>query len=78
VEKDPSFVKGYYRLALALTEMGTYDEAISALITASKIEPDNVQLVKQLRIVRAKKAALAQKEQRPQKELDAQQRKEVN
>ncbi len=71
-------MKGYYRLALALTEMGTYDEAISALITASKIEPDNVQLVKQLRIVRAKKAALAQKEQRPQKELDAQQRKEVN
>ncbi len=70
-------MKGYYRLSLALTEMGTYDEAISALITASKIEPDNVQLVKQLRIVRAKKAALAQKEQRPQKELDAQQRKEV-
>lgn len=77
VEKDPSFVKGHYRLALALTEIGTYDEAISALITASKIEPDNAQLVKQLRIVRAKKAALAQKEQRPQKELDAQQRKEL-
>lgn len=79
IEKDPKFVKGFYRLALALTEQGSYDDASSALLTASKIEPDNAQLLKQLRIVRAKKAALAKKQSsgKDRKELDEQQRKEL-
>ena len=81
IQKDSSFIKGYYRLALALTEQGLYDDASSTLLNASKIEPDNAQLLKQLRIVRAKKAAQAKRESAakgPQKELDDQQRKEVS
>lgn len=80
VQKDSSFIKGYYRLALALTEQGLYDDASSTLLNASKIEPDNAQLLKQLRIVRAKKAAQAKRESAakgPQKELDDNQRKEL-
>lgn len=80
IQKDSSFVKGYYRLALALTEQGLYDDASSTLLTACKIEPENDQLLKQLRIVRAKKAAQAKRESAakgPQKELDEAQRKEV-
>jgi tetratricopeptide (TPR) repeat protein len=81
IQRDSSFVKGYYRLALALTEQGNFDDACSTLLNACKIEPDNAQLLKQLRVVRAKKAALAKREsdaKGPQKELDAQQRKEVS
>ena len=81
VQKDSSFVKGYYRLALALTEQGLYDDASSTLLNASKLEPDNAQLLKQLRVVRAKKAAQAKRESAakgPQKELDDNQRKEVS
>lgn len=80
VQKDSSFIKGYYRLALALTEQGLYDDASSTLLNACKIEPDNAQLLKQLRVVRAKKAAQAKKESAakgPQKELDDTQRKEL-
>lgn len=39
VAKDPSFVKGYYRLAAAYTEVGNYDDAINALQTALTKEP---------------------------------------
>ena len=81
IEKNPSFVKGHYRLALALTEQGNYDDASSTLLTASKIEPDNAQLLKQLRIVRARKAAQAKRDSAakgPQKELDENQRQEVS
>lgn len=80
IQKDSSFIKGYYRLALALTEQGLYDDASSTLLNATKIEPDNAQLLKQLRIVRAKKAAQAKRESAakgPQKELDESQRKEL-
>lgn len=39
VSKDPSFIKGYYRLASAYTEVGNYDDAINALQTALTKEP---------------------------------------
>jgi tetratricopeptide (TPR) repeat protein len=39
VSKDPSFIKGYYRLAAAYTEIGNYDDAINALQTALTKEP---------------------------------------
>lgn len=80
VQKDSSFIKGYYRLALALTEQGLYDDASSTLLNACKLEPDNAQLLKQLRVVRAKKAAQAKRESAakgPQKQLDDTQRHEV-
>lgn len=41
VTKDPSFIKGYYRLATAYTEIGNYDDAISVLQTALTKDPGN-------------------------------------
>jgi tetratricopeptide (TPR) repeat protein len=39
VAKDPSFIKGYYRLATAYTEIGNYDDALNVLQTALTKEP---------------------------------------
>lgn len=41
ITKDPSFIKGYYRLATAYTEIGNYDDAISVLQTALTKDPGN-------------------------------------
>lgn len=39
VSKGPNFIKGYYRLATALTELGMYDDAINTLNMAMSKEP---------------------------------------
>lgn len=78
VVNGPNFVKGYYRLATAQTELMQYDDAINTLNAAMAKEPENDMLTKQLKLVRSKKAAAAAKAKRPQKALDESQRKELN
>jgi len=49
---DPSFVKGYYRLAIAQIELRNYENALATIRQGLQVEPDNPQLSKQLRTVR--------------------------
>ena len=48
-------MKGFYRLAAAQIELGELDAALVTIKSGLKQEPDNSQLHKQLRIVKAKK-----------------------
>lgn len=64
-EKDPTFLKGYYRLTLAQIELKEYDEAIDTIKAGLKIQPDNPELQKQLRIAKAKKASAAVSARQP-------------
>ncbi|GFH57564.1 hypothetical protein CTEN210_14040 [Chaetoceros tenuissimus] len=41
---EPSYVKGVFRKGLSLHAMGRYEEAITSLAAASKIEPKNKQI----------------------------------
>ena len=59
VQKDNKFIKGYYRLATAQTEMKLYEDAETTLKAAIQIEPDNEQLVKQLKLVKTKRVQAA-------------------
>ena len=80
VTKDSKFIKGYYRLATAQTELHLFDDASTTLQTALKIEPENDQLLKQVRVVKSKRAAAASavSKARPAKQLDEAQRKEFD
>lgn len=78
VSKGANFIKGYYRLATAQTELHMYDDAINTLNMAMSKEPENELLTKQLKTVRTKKAAALAKAKRPQKALDESQRKEMS
>lgn len=82
VQKDNKFVKGYYRLATAQTEMKLYEDAELTLKAAIQIEPENEQLVKQLKLVKTKRvqaaAATADKvAKKAPKQLDNAQLKEL-
>ena len=37
--KDPSFIKGYYRLSVAHTELGEFDDANNVLKEAIRRDP---------------------------------------
>jgi tetratricopeptide (TPR) repeat protein len=43
ISKDHKFVKGYYRLSSAQTELGSYDDAETTLRAALALEPGFVQ-----------------------------------
>ena len=82
VQKDNKFIKGYYRLATAQTEMKLYEDAEVTLKAAIQIEPENEQLVKQLKLVKTKRvqaaAATADKlAKKATKQLDNAQLKEL-
>lgn len=72
---DPSFIKGYYRLSIVQTELGQFDDATTTIEAALEKEPDNDQLIKQLKVIKSRKAA-ALKAKQP-KQLDENQRKEI-
>lgn len=57
IRLNPTFIKGYYRLATSETEMNEFDMALSTIKRGLKIEPKNSQLVKLNRLVKAKKAS---------------------
>ena len=77
VSKDGNFIKGYFRLAIAQAELGLFDDAETTCRAALSKEPENEQGIKQLKSVRAKKAAALQKKKGPGKKLDEAQIKEV-
>lgn len=76
VAKDGNFIKGYFRLAIAQAELGYFDDAETTCRAALSKEPENEHAVKQLKSVRAKRAAAQQKKKGPAKQLDEAQIKE--
>lgn len=78
VSKDSKFIKGYYRLSSAQTELKMFDDSLATLRAALTIEPGNEVLLRQMKSVAAKKAAATgQPLAKPVKQLDENQRKEV-
>ena len=78
ISKDSKFIKGYYRLASAQTELKKYDDAISTVRAALTIEPGNEVLARQMNTIQAKKAGkTAQVAKKPAKQLDDAQIKEL-
>jgi chaperonin cofactor prefoldin len=55
IKINPTFLKGFYRLATAQIELGELDGAMATIKSGLSVDPDNSQLHKQLRIVKAKK-----------------------
>jgi chaperonin cofactor prefoldin len=59
VRLAPNFVKGYYRLAVALIELKDLDKAAATIQQGLRVDPNNPQLSKQLRAVRQLKKAVS-------------------
>jgi chaperonin cofactor prefoldin len=57
IRLDPSFVKGYYRLATAQMELKDWDAATATIKQGLNIDPNNPQLTKQLRQVNLERKA---------------------
>ena len=55
IKINPTFLKGFYRLATAQIELNELDGAMATIKSGLAVDPDNGQLHKQLRIVKAKK-----------------------
>lgn len=65
IRLDPTFVKGYYRLASAQLELEDYDPAMSTIRQGLAVDNNNAQLSKLLRIIQQQKK-LAQAKQNQQ------------
>lgn len=80
VSKDPKFVKGYYRLANAQTELQQFDDAETTLKAALTLDPGSEAVQRQIKAVRQRKAAAiaAAKAKKAPKKMDEAQMKEVN
>lgn len=72
---DPSFVKGYYRLANAQFELEKYDEAIATIRSGLQKDPTMSELTKLLRKIKQRKGGKGGGQRRP--EMDEATRKEV-
>lgn len=57
IKVNPSFIKGYYRLANAQSEQNEFDAALATIKQGLAIEPDNPQLLKQMKQIKAKRAS---------------------
>jgi len=55
IERDDKFIKGYVRLAAAQSALGYNIEAQSSLKSALNIEPDNLFLLKELKLIKMNK-----------------------
>lgn len=63
IRLDPSFVKGYYRLAVAQIAQSLYDAALATIRQGLQVDNNNPQLMKQMRLVQQqKKVALAKQQ----------------
>lgn len=58
IKINPSFIKGYYRLATAQIEIDDLDAASATIKQGLNVEPDNSNLAKLKRNIRAKKVAM--------------------
>ena len=56
IKINPTFIKGYYRLATAQSEQQEFNAALATIKQGLAIEPDNAQLQKQLRLIKAKRS----------------------
>eukprot|EP00521_Asterionellopsis_glacialis_P018439 CAMPEP_0195294356 /NCGR_PEP_ID=MMETSP0707-20130614/14744_1 /TAXON_ID=33640 /ORGANISM="Asterionellopsis glacialis, Strain CCMP134" /LENGTH=266 /DNA_ID=CAMNT_0040355301 /DNA_START=9 /DNA_END=809 /DNA_ORIENTATION=- len=63
IRLEPSFIKGYYRLANALIESKDWDGASSVIKQGLQMEPNNTQLQRQLRTVHQLKREETKKKQ---------------
>ncbi len=57
IKVNPSFIKGYYRLANAQSEQNEFDAALATIKQGLAIEPENSQLHKQMKQIKAKRAS---------------------
>mmetsp|Transcript_10891 Transcript_10891/g.19819 ORF Transcript_10891/g.19819 Transcript_10891/m.19819 type:complete len:269 (-) Transcript_10891:303-1109(-) len=62
IKFNPSFIKGYYRLASAQSELNEFDAALATIKQGLAIESDNPQLQKQMRTVKAKRSGMRRTE----------------
>ena len=62
IKVNPSFIKGYYRLANAQSEQDEFDAALATIKQGLAIEPDNAQLQKQMRQIKAKRSSMRRAE----------------
>jgi predicted O-linked N-acetylglucosamine transferase (SPINDLY family) len=53
IKVNPTFIKGYYRLATAQSEQQEFNAALATIKQGLAIEPDNAQLQTQLRLIKA-------------------------
>lgn len=65
IRLDPTFVKGYYRLATAQMAMEDHDGALATIRQGLTVEPQNQQLTKQMRIAQQQKKVQHAKAQAP-------------
>ena len=65
IRLDPSFVKGYYRLASAQMALQDHDGALATIRQGLTVEPNNPQLTKQMKIVQQQKKLMHAKAQTP-------------
>lgn len=77
IAKDPKFIKGYYRLSSAQTELKLFDDSLSTLRAALTLEPDNEVLLRQMKTVQQKKAGVVTTLAKPKKNLTQSQMKEI-
>jgi tetratricopeptide (TPR) repeat protein len=63
IRLEPKFIKGYYRLAGAQMSLKEYDSAIQTIRQGLIMDPNNVQLTKQLRLAQQQKKVIAAKQQ---------------
>ena len=52
---DPTYVKGVFRMGLALHAMGRYEEAIGSLARAQELEPKNKQIKQALQFAEVRR-----------------------
>ena len=62
IKVNPSFIKGYYRLANAQSEQSEFDAALVTIKQGLAIESENPQLQKQMRQIKAKRSSMRRAE----------------
>jgi tetratricopeptide (TPR) repeat protein len=63
IKLNPSFIKGYYRLATAQIEQNELDSASASIKQGLNIDPDNTQLHKLMRSIKLKKQMIKAEKQ---------------
>jgi tetratricopeptide (TPR) repeat protein len=81
VSKDSKYIKGYFRLSSAQTELQMFDDAETTLKLALSLEPNNEVITRQIKALKTKKTAAANAaaaaKRNNYKKLDEAQMKEV-
>lgn len=62
IKVNPTFIKGYYRLANAQSEQNEFDAALATIKQGMAIESENAQLQKQMRQVKARRSGMRKAE----------------